>query len=149
MANGLPADRQERETELARRQKIEEENLSRLRIQQAEQVERAGLVDPEAIAAHERERAAVLDRLHVVKRQREFFALSPAKRALYDLLGDNYLISFHRFQIFLWTLVLGVIFVSNVLHDLAMPEFSPTLLAIMGISGGTYLGFKLPEQKPG
>jgi hypothetical protein len=139
VANGLPADRQEREAELARRQKVEEANLSALG------AGRAGLADAET-AAHERARAAVLDRLHVLKRQREFFALSPAKRALYDLLGDNYLISFHRFQIFLWTLVLGVIFVSNVLHDLAMPEFSPTLLAIMGISGGTYLGFKLPEQ---
>jgi hypothetical protein len=140
VANGLPADRQEREAELARRQKVEEANLSALG------AGRPGLVDPAEIAAHERARAAILDRLHVLKRQREFFALSPAKRALYDLLGDNYLISFHRFQIFLWTLVLGVIFVSNVLHDLAMPEFSPTLLAIMGISGGTYLGFKLPEQ---
>ena len=84
-----------------------------------------------------------------MKRQREFYSLSPTKRALYDLLGDNYLISFHRFQIFLWTLVLGVIFVSTVFHDLAMPEFSPTLLGIMGISGGTYLGFKLPEQRTG
>jgi hypothetical protein len=83
------------------------------------------------------------------RREREFFSLSPGRRALYDLLADDYRISFHRFQIFVWTLVLGVIFVTNVLHDLAMPEFSPTLLAVMGLSGGTYLGFKLPEQKTG
>ena len=28
-----------------------------------------------------------------------------------------------------------------------MPEFSTTLLGLMGISSGTYLGFKLPEKK--
>jgi hypothetical protein len=28
-----------------------------------------------------------------------------------------------------------------------MPEFSTTLLALMGISSGTYLGFKIPERQ--
>jgi len=28
-----------------------------------------------------------------------------------------------------------------------MPEFDNTLLALMGISSGTYLGFKIPEQR--
>ncbi len=27
-----------------------------------------------------------------------------------------------------------------------MPEFSATLLAMLGISAGTYLGFKIPEK---
>jgi hypothetical protein len=145
----LPSDPREREVELARRQQAAAENLSRLAAEKAERLERGAPESPEDGAAHERTRAAVLDRLQVVKRQREFFSFSPTRRALYDLLGDNYLISFHRFQIFLWTLVLGVIFVSTVFHDLAMPEFSPTLLGIMGISGGTYLGFKLPEERTG
>jgi hypothetical protein len=28
-----------------------------------------------------------------------------------------------------------------------MPQFSDTLLALMGISAGTYVGFKIPEQQ--
>jgi hypothetical protein len=52
--------------------------------------------------------------------------------------------SFHRFQIIVWTLVLGVVFCSEVLTKLAMPTFDSTLLVLMGISSGTYLGFKFP-----
>jgi hypothetical protein len=59
--------------------------------------------------------------------------------------GDG--ISIHRFQMFAWTLVLGGIFVGSVYTDLAMPEFNVTLLGLMGISSGTYLGFKFPEKK--
>jgi hypothetical protein len=65
-----------------------------------------------------------------------------------DLLTDeNGDISFHRFQIFIWTIVLGFLFVSSVYSRLSMPEFSATLLALLGISSGTYLGFKLPERQ--
>lgn len=63
-----------------------------------------------------------------------------------DLLNDNGGISFHRFQIVVWTIVLGIIFVESVYTHLAMPEFSGTLLALMGISSGTYLGFKGTEK---
>jgi hypothetical protein len=31
--------------------------------------------------------------------------------------------------------------------DLTMPEFSATMLALMGISWGTYIGFKLPLKR--
>ena len=63
-----------------------------------------------------------------------------------DVLSDGDGISFHRFQMLTWTLVLGAIFVASVYGTLQMPEFSATLLALMGISNGTYLGFKLPER---
>ena len=63
-----------------------------------------------------------------------------------DILSDGDGISLHRFQMFVWTLVLGVIFVASVYKNLAMPEFSTTLLGLMGISSGTYLGFKVPEH---
>ena len=66
---------------------------------------------------------------------------------LRDILGDASGYSFHRFQIFAWMIVLGVIFVSSVYNGLTMPEFSTTLLGLMGISSGTYIGFKFPEQK--
>jgi hypothetical protein len=63
-----------------------------------------------------------------------------------DVLGDAGGISIHRFQMFVWTLVLGMIFVGSVYRSLEMPEFSATMLGLMGISSGTYLGFKFPEQ---
>jgi hypothetical protein len=66
---------------------------------------------------------------------------------LRDILSDGSGYSFHRFQIFAWTIVLGIIFISSVYNNLTMPEFSTTLLGLMGLSAGTYIGFKFPEQK--
>lgn len=66
---------------------------------------------------------------------------------LNDVLSDGSGLSFHRFQIFVWTIVLGFVFFKNVLGHLAMPEFGANLLTLMGISSGTYLGLKLPEQQ--
>ena len=66
---------------------------------------------------------------------------------LRDILSDSSGYSFHRFQIFAWTIVLGLIFVSSVYNKLTMPEFSTTLLGLMGLSAGTYIGFKFPEEK--
>lgn len=55
-------------------------------------------------------------------------------------------VSFHRFQIIVWTIVLGVVFINAVHHELAMPDFDATLLGLMGLSSGTYIGFKFPEK---
>lgn len=66
---------------------------------------------------------------------------------LRDILADSTGYSFHRFQIFAWTIILGIIFISAVYNSLNMPEFSPTLLGLMGLSSGTYIGFKFPEKK--
>ncbi|MEA2239880.1 MAG: hypothetical protein QOC81_4604 [Thermoanaerobaculia bacterium] len=66
---------------------------------------------------------------------------------LNDVMSDPNGVSLHRFQMFVWTLVLGVIFVGSVYKNLEMPQFSATLLGLMGISSGTYLGFKVPEKQ--
>ncbi|HEV3075549.1 MAG TPA: hypothetical protein VHB47_14100 [Thermoanaerobaculia bacterium] len=63
-----------------------------------------------------------------------------------DILSDENGVSFHRLQVMIWTLVLSVIFVVSVYQRLDMPDFDNQLLALMGISNGTYLGFKLPEK---
>ena len=68
---------------------------------------------------------------------------------LRDVLSDAEGISLYRFQLFVWTLVLGVIFIASVYNGLQMPQFNPTLLGLMGISSGTYLGFKVPETRTG
>lgn len=62
-----------------------------------------------------------------------------------DILSDAHGVNFHRFQMVVWTLVLGIIFIHEVLSRLSMPEFSTTLLTLMGISSGTYLFGKSTE----
>jgi hypothetical protein len=69
-----------------------------------------------------------------------------SKGFLNDVMSDPTGVSLHRFQMFVWTVVLGVIFIGSVYKNLAMPQFSATLLGLMGISSGTYLGFKVPEK---
>jgi len=64
-----------------------------------------------------------------------------------DLLTDVDGVNFHRFQMVVWTIILGFFFLNGVYRELAMPQFSATLLALMGISTGTYLGFKIPEKQ--
>jgi hypothetical protein len=65
-----------------------------------------------------------------------------------DLISDDRgVVALDRLQVVVWTLVLGGIFLSSVLAYLTMPEFSATMLALMGISSGTYIGFKLPMKK--
>ena len=64
-----------------------------------------------------------------------------------DLLRERCSVDFHRFQMMAWTLILGIVFVFGVFQQLAMPKFDATLLILMGISNGTYLGFKLPTAQ--
>jgi hypothetical protein len=64
-----------------------------------------------------------------------------------DILSDVNGVSFHRLQMVVFTLVLGVVFLYSVWADLTMPNFSSTLLTMQGITAGTYLGFKVPEKQ--
>jgi len=64
-----------------------------------------------------------------------------------DILTDANGVSLHRFQMLVWTVVLAGVFLRGVYDDLAMPQFNGTLLALMGITSGTYLGLKIPEQQ--
>ena len=66
---------------------------------------------------------------------------------LKDILTDGASIGLHRFQMMVWTVVLFFIFWGAVWNKLALPEFDNTLLALMGISAGAYLGFKFPENQ--
>src|SRR5436190_11896269 len=60
---------------------------------------------------------------------------------------DQGTIALDRLQIVVWTLILSGIFLTSVIWELTMPEFSATLLALMGISSGTYIGFQFPQAK--
>jgi hypothetical protein len=69
----------------------------------------------------------------------------PSRGWLRDILSDENGISFHRLQIVGWTVVLVGVFIRTVWRDVAMPDFDATTLGLMGISSGTYLGFKIPK----
>lgn len=100
----------------------------------------AGRAEVDAKKAEYQKVIADIRRLfpHVIGPSREGF--------IFDILSDDNGVSFHRFQMFVWTVVLGIFFVITALATLAMPDFSTTLLGLMGISAGTYLGFKIPEK---
>ncbi len=57
--------------------------------------------------------------------------------------GEEGVLAFDRLQIVVWTVFLSGIFLSSVLQELSLPDFGGTLLTLMGISAGTYLGFQL------
>jgi len=74
-------------------------------------------------------------------------ALSSSHGFWRDLVTDERgAVALDRFQIVAWTAILGFVFIQSVIWDLSMPEFSATTLALMGISSGTYIGFKLPTK---
>lgn len=64
-----------------------------------------------------------------------------------DLLHDGKAISLHRIQMLVWTLIVVVIFGEALYHTVNFPPLSDTLLGLMGLSGGAYLGFKFPEKQ--
>jgi hypothetical protein len=99
-------------------------------------------------AVHLAERSAQLKDINAEIAEIEASRSAPVSAGfLNDILSDAGGISFHRFQILAWTSILGLVFIYSVWERLAMPEFSATLLALMGISAGTYLGFKVPEKE--
>jgi hypothetical protein len=67
-----------------------------------------------------------------------------------DIISEGYgaerTVAVHRIQMVAWTLILGTIFVWTVFTSFEFPDFDTNLLLLMGISSGTYLGFKFPEK---
>ncbi len=91
-----------------------------------------------ALDATERRLTELQDRLRYFQtggRIQQFFL---------DLFRERDSVSLHRFQMLAWTVCLGLVFVFGVVMRLEMPQFDNTLLLLMGISSGTYLGFKWP-----
>jgi hypothetical protein len=87
-------------------------------------------------------------RIDDLKEQESYFSPGGGIRQFFlDLLRERNSIDFHRFQMIAWTLILGAIFIVGVFSQLTMPKFDATLLALMGISSGTYVGFKWPAAR--
>jgi hypothetical protein len=102
------------------------------------------------VARNQQGENAAKAKLGALKKQLKDWRKLHWNQWILDLLSEEndmskpQLMSFHRFQIIVWTLVLGVVFCSEVLTKLGMPNFDSTLLILMGVSSGTYLGFKFP-----
>ncbi|MET0626094.1 MAG: hypothetical protein ABW250_24380 [Pyrinomonadaceae bacterium] len=93
-------------------------------------------------------REAELEQLNVEVADAESARRRPVSEGFVsDLLSDVNGVTIHRLQIALWTITLGVIFIRSVWTNLQMPVFDDIVLALMGISGATYLGFKIPERQ--
>jgi hypothetical protein len=88
---------------------------------------------------------ATVDRL-----ERKIKLLNPDKSDGFftDICNDGTGWSVHRLQVVIWTLILGAVFVRSVVHVISMPEFPQELLWLMGLSSGTYLGFKKATETP-
>jgi hypothetical protein len=70
----------------------------------------------------------------------------PSSRGFFrDLISDQDGIAVTRLQFVVWTAVLICVFVATVFRTFAMPSFDTTMLTLMGISSGTYVGLKLPS----
>ena len=114
-----------------------------------------GAIDPHAealLAANAEAQTLKKGQIDDLERQLDYFRRPAWKGVMYDLLTEKnedkkVVVEFHRFQILIWTIVLGIMFVANVYNQLAMPQFSATLLGLLGISAGTYVGLKIPDSE--
>lgn len=100
---------------------------------------------PALIASAEKIVQEEKDKLAALEKKLEQDTVS--EKWFLDIISDENGLSFHRFQAVLWTVILGIVFVVSVVSTFSMPEFENTLLILMGISNGTYLGFKTQENK--
>lgn len=69
-----------------------------------------------------------------------------SKNPIVDILNDGNGISLHRLQLLMFTLFLGIYFIWQMLSTLSLPQFSDTMLLLMGISSTTYAGIKTQEK---
>ena len=104
---------------------------------------------PDVLDAWKRELRKNQDDLNVIEQRvqalKEDTEASESRGFWKDILSDADGVGLHRFQMVTWTLVLGIVFLSAVVYSLKMPDFSTTLLALLGISNATYIGFKFPD----
>lgn len=150
--SGKDTNRVEKLRDLNAEQQALEQSLTELQSQAAAANAKASTAPEDTLARDAMNKQMLDNRTRLNQVQQELKTLSGTTEAHVsrgfrrDILSGAGGYSFHRFQIFAWTIVLGIVFVSSVYNNLAMPDFNTTLLGLMGISSGTYLGFKFPEQ---
>lgn len=76
----------------------------------------------------------------------ESTAKSDSNGFFHDIMYSEGIPQLHRLQAATWTLVLGVIFIWNVVYNLQFVTFGAELLALIGMGNLTYLGFKIADK---
>jgi hypothetical protein len=75
---------------------------------------------------------------------KSYSGFASLRQMLLDVISDDTEgVAIYRFQMLAWTIALGFVFVFKVVSDRAIPTFDAATLGLLGISSGTYLGFKL------
>jgi hypothetical protein len=86
-----------------------------------------------------------LDTLEKVPRS--FSGFASLRQMLMDVISDDTEgVAIYRFQMLAWTIALGFVFIFKVAVDRSIPTFDVATLGLLGISSGTYLGFKLQND---
>lgn len=73
----------------------------------------------------------------------------PSKNFFTDIISDDKGVSLHRLQNVIWTIVIGATYIAYVSTSKKLPDetiITGTMLGLMGISAGTYLGLKNSEN---
>lgn len=66
----------------------------------------------------------------------------PSKGFFFDILSDGEGVSIHRFQNAVFTLVFGIMYISEAFTTLQVPDFGANALLLMGISAAAYTTLK-------
>ena len=64
-----------------------------------------------------------------------------------DILSDAQGLALYRFQLLVFNTLFGILFLIYVVQNVVMPDFDTNILALLGMSAGTYAGFKIPEKQ--
>ena len=64
-----------------------------------------------------------------------------------DILSDAQGLALYRFQMLVFNVLFGILFLIYVVQNVAMPDLDTNILALLGMSAGTYAGFKIPEKQ--
>jgi hypothetical protein len=83
--------------------------------------------------------------LEAIRAKKIAYEVEPSRGFIKDLLFDGGGVGFHRLQVFAWTMAYWSIFIYTLFNKFTLTDFDTTQLVLMGISGATYLGFKLQE----
>jgi hypothetical protein len=78
---------------------------------------------------------------------KSYSGFTSLRQMLMDVISDDTEgVAIYRFQMLAWTIALGFIFIFKVAVDRSIPTFDVATLGLLGISSGTYLGFKLQND---
>ena len=138
------------EYEAVKRQESKLETAAAIASTNANNARNANPVDPK-LADLDQVAANAQSMADEITAKRKSFETSASRHFFYDILSDGNGIAFHRLQVFAWTMTYWFMFIGALWHKITLIDFGVTQLALMGISGATYLGFKLSEapKQPG